>query len=149
MILESRLIPRVLKGGRATARNRMNLRSTLSWIRKPYVAPFIRSLSRSHIARLQEKPKAKAKPRASRKSTGPAKTKMTELDESLPPLVKITDIFEDLVKGVLPKLVEVAQKLDGRKIRVATMCRYFDFPLFSDRLLIFRCAVVPNRRYSR
>lgn len=43
------------------------------------------------------------------------------IDESLPPIIALTDIFSDLVSRV--NLDNAVKTLNGRKLRVGTMCR--------------------------
>lgn len=47
---------------------------------------------------------------------------MNDVDESLPPLSSLQAIFDDLVGAAQEGLLAVAKKLNGRKLRVATMC---------------------------
>lgn len=49
--------------------------------------------------------------------------KQEALNEQLPPIIALTDIFADLVGKVQDDMVKVCDKLDGRKLRVGTMCR--------------------------
>lgn len=50
-------------------------------------------------------------------------TSTQPLDQSLPPIIELGDIFKELVGNVQGDLVKVCEKLKGRKLRVGTMCR--------------------------
>ncbi|KAJ6619889.1 hypothetical protein B0H10DRAFT_2023863 [Mycena sp. CBHHK59/15] len=52
----------------------------------------------------------------------------------LPPIHEIPAIFGDLV-GRIPKIKEVAKHIDGRKLRVATMCSGTESPLLALELI--------------
>ncbi|KAJ7091441.1 hypothetical protein B0H15DRAFT_930158 [Mycena belliarum] len=52
----------------------------------------------------------------------------------LPPIHEIPDIFADLVSRV-PKIKDVAQRVEGRKLRVATMCSGTESPLLALELM--------------
>ncbi|KAG8999653.1 hypothetical protein FRB94_003868 [Tulasnella sp. JGI-2019a] len=76
----------------------------------------------------------------------------------LPPLTNISDIFADLVNRI-PDLIKVAEKLKGKKLRVATMCSGTESPLLAlmqvSRVMkrdhgvtlefehVFSCEIVP------
>jgi hypothetical protein len=56
-------------------------------------------------------------------------------DESnLPPITKISEIFADVVERV-PELKDLADRLNGRKLRVATMCSGTESPLLALGLI--------------
>ncbi|KAJ7043711.1 hypothetical protein C8F04DRAFT_1218730 [Mycena alexandri] len=52
----------------------------------------------------------------------------------LPPIHEIPAIFADLV-GRIPKIKDVAQRVEGRKLRVATMCSGTESPLLALELI--------------
>ncbi|KAG8885935.1 hypothetical protein FRB98_001541 [Tulasnella sp. 332] len=76
----------------------------------------------------------------------------------LPPLTNIGDIFTDLVKRI-PDLLKVAERMKGKKLRVATMCSGTESPLLAlmqvSRVIkrdygatlefehVFSCEIVP------
>lgn len=63
------------------------------------------------------------------------KTKLVASDSSNdPPIHKIPAIFDDLV-GRIPQIEEVAKQLQGRKMRVATMCSGTESPLLALDLI--------------
>ncbi|TFK39834.1 hypothetical protein BDQ12DRAFT_513516 [Crucibulum laeve] len=53
---------------------------------------------------------------------------------TLPPIHDIPAIFSDLV-GRIPKIKDVAEKVQGRKLRVATMCSGTESPLLALELI--------------
>lgn len=60
--------------------------------------------------------------------------KVKPLDPSLVPITNIESIFHHLVKGVQHDLKRTVTKLGGRKLRIATMCRYASFLLGSSHM---------------
>lgn len=52
----------------------------------------------------------------------------------LPPIHEIPAIFDDLVSRI-PKIKDVAQRVEGRKLRVATMCSGTESPLLALELI--------------
>ncbi|KAJ7255504.1 hypothetical protein B0H12DRAFT_1113809 [Mycena haematopus] len=67
----------------------------------------------------------------------PARTdsKVVSPDQShLPPIHDIPAIFADLVSRI-PKIKNVAQRIEGRKLRVATMCSGTESPLLALELI--------------
>jgi site-specific DNA-cytosine methylase len=63
------------------------------------------------------------------------KTKSTPPDTSdLPPIHKVPAMFADLV-GRIPQIKEVAERIKGRKLRVATMCSGTESPLLALELI--------------
>lgn len=50
-------------------------------------------------------------------------SKKVTLDETLPPIVALPEMFADLVGKADGRLDGLIKKLDGRALRVATMCR--------------------------
>ncbi|KAJ7654469.1 hypothetical protein DFH06DRAFT_1298898 [Mycena polygramma] len=52
----------------------------------------------------------------------------------LPPIHEIPAIFDDLVSRI-PKIKDVAQRIEGRKLRVATMCSGTESPLLALELI--------------
>ena len=97
------------------------------------------------------------KPRANI-STIPTKKIGRPDQSSLPPLTDVPQIFADLVNHI-PEIIELARKLNGRKIRVATMCSGTESPLLALDLIartlrkdhgvelafthVFSCEIVP------
>ncbi|KAK4048042.1 hypothetical protein OIO90_005943 [Microbotryomycetes sp. JL221] len=84
-----------------------------------------------------KKPSKKSKVR---KSTGGPKDGIKEtgpvpLDESLPPLITLDAIFKDLVGNVQQPLLSLVDKLDGRSLRVGTMCSGTESPLLALGLI--------------
>ncbi|KAL8287458.1 hypothetical protein RQP46_003316 [Phenoliferia psychrophenolica] len=57
------------------------------------------------------------------------KTVKDGVDERLPPIIALDDIFEDLLKKV--DLSNAIKTLDGRKLRVGTMCSGTESPLLA------------------
>lgn len=54
------------------------------------------------------------------------------IDESLPPLIKISDIFSDMIKRVRAEGFDDAVKhLNGRKLKIATMCSGTESPVLA------------------
>nr|GAT45746.1 predicted protein [Mycena chlorophos] len=69
------------------------------------------------------------------KATKSADSKFTPPDESeLPPIHDISAIFHDMV-GRVPKMKKVAEHVQGRKLRVATMCSGTESPLLALELI--------------
>ncbi|KAM0792935.1 hypothetical protein ACM66B_002694 [Microbotryomycetes sp. NB124-2] len=64
------------------------------------------------------------------KESGPA-----PLDDSLPPLFDLGDIFKDLVGNVQDPLSQLVDRLDGRALRVGTMCSGTESPLLALGLI--------------
>ncbi|KAF8216612.1 hypothetical protein K438DRAFT_1658017 [Mycena galopus ATCC 62051] len=66
----------------------------------------------------------------------PAKggSKTVSPDMNLPPIHEIPDIFADLVSRI-PEIKNVAQRVEGRKLRVATMCSGTESPLLALELI--------------
>ena len=52
----------------------------------------------------------------------------------LPPISDIEDIFADMTERI-PAIVDLARKLEGRKLRVATMCSGTESPLLALKLI--------------
>jgi hypothetical protein len=52
----------------------------------------------------------------------------------LPPLVDVKDMFADLVHNI-PQIKQVAEHVQGRKLRVATMCSGTESPLLAMGLM--------------
>ncbi|KAF9266900.1 hypothetical protein L218DRAFT_1074749 [Marasmius fiardii PR-910] len=69
----------------------------------------------------------------STKKTGGARGSAPDASE-LPPINDIPSIFSDLV-GRAPKIQEVAEHVEGRKLRVATMCSGTESPLLALELI--------------
>ncbi|KAJ7446763.1 hypothetical protein FB451DRAFT_1291430 [Mycena latifolia] len=68
-------------------------------------------------------------------ATSKADSKITSPDMSdLPPIHEIPDIFADLVSRI-PKIKDVAERVNGRKLRVATMCSGTESPLLALELI--------------
>jgi site-specific DNA-cytosine methylase len=58
------------------------------------------------------------------------------LEESLPPLSKNAEIFADMAKNLVAQGVEaVSNRLNGRSLRIATMCSGTESPLIAINLL--------------
>ncbi|KAJ3115629.1 hypothetical protein HDU96_000322 [Phlyctochytrium bullatum] len=57
-----------------------------------------------------------------------------EVGENLEPINKIKDMFEDMVRRN-PRFVEAIKKLNGRPLRVATMCSGTESPLLALQLI--------------
>lgn len=55
-------------------------------------------------------------------------------ESHLPPISSIPDIFTDLV-GRIPDIQKVADRIKGRKLRVATMCSGTESPLLALELI--------------
>jgi len=73
--------------------------------------------------------KGKARKKAAPK--GKAKREVnTGLDTTLPPIHEIPAIFSDLVRRI-PQIEDVAKRIHGRKLRVATMCSGTESPLLA------------------
>ena len=63
------------------------------------------------------------------------KTKSTPPDTSdLPPIHEVPAMFADLVSRI-PQIKEVAERIKGRKLRVATMCSGTESPLLALELI--------------
>ena len=52
------------------------------------------------------------------------------MSSSLPPISSVSEMFEDIVRRT-PDLVQVASHLNGRPLRVATMCSGTESPLLA------------------
>lgn len=63
-------------------------------------------------------------------SGAPDSRKLPPDQSSLPPITKVSEMFEDLVSHI-PKIQDVAEKLKGRTLRVATMCSGTESPLLA------------------
>ncbi len=69
------------------------------------------------------------------KPKGNEKGKAISVDASEdPPIHDIPSIFSDLVSRI-PKIKDVAQRVSGRKLRVATMCSGTESPLLAFELI--------------
>jgi hypothetical protein len=120
------------------------------------------------------KPAAK-KPRAAKKAkkigaddddddapTGGKKSSYTPPEESsLPPLSNLADIFADIVQRI-PEIKTAAERVKGRKLRIATMCSGTESPLLALRMItramqdkfgvafdvehVFSCEIVPFKQ---
>ncbi|KAI8904617.1 hypothetical protein DFJ77DRAFT_552162 [Powellomyces hirtus] len=55
-------------------------------------------------------------------------------EQELPPMKDLPDMFYDLVKK-MPLIADVARRLNGRKLRVATMCSGTESPLLALELI--------------
>lgn len=64
----------------------------------------------------------------------PANSKLPPDMSNLPPINEIPAMFKDLVSRI-PKIQEVVKKLNGRKLRVATMCSGTESPLLALDLI--------------
>ncbi|SCZ92470.1 BZ3500_MvSof-1268-A1-R1_Chr5-2g07888 [Microbotryum saponariae] len=62
-------------------------------------------------------------------------TKGASLDESLPPMSDLSEIFSDLVGKVKDELGQVCDQLGNRKLRVGTMCSGTESPLLALGLI--------------
>ncbi|KAH7343761.1 hypothetical protein B0J17DRAFT_713921 [Rhizoctonia solani] len=63
-------------------------------------------------------------------STGKKKQKVSVETSHLPPMASIPDMFADIV-GRMPELQKVSKHLNGRPLRVATMCSGTESPLLA------------------
>lgn len=78
-------------------------------------------------------PSKASKGKARKKAAPKAKAKRevnTGLDTTLPPIHEIPAIFSDLVRRI-PQIEDVAKRIHGRKLRVATMCSGTESPLLA------------------
>ena len=82
-------------------------------------------------------------------------------DSSLPPISRLPDIFLDIVSR-LPEVETLAEHIQGRKLRVATMCSGTESPLLALNLIsramtekfgttievehVFSCEIVPFKQ---
>ncbi|KAI0061030.1 hypothetical protein BV25DRAFT_1870977 [Artomyces pyxidatus] len=82
-------------------------------------------------------------------------------DSSLPPISDIAAIFQDIVSRI-PEIRDVADRIKGRKLRVATMCSGTESPLLALNLItramtdqfnttldvehVFSCEIVPFKQ---
>lgn len=82
-------------------------------------------------------------------------------DSSLPPISRLPDIFLDIVSR-LPDVKTLAEHIQGRKLRVATMCSGTESPLLALNLIsramtekfgntievehVFSCEIVPFKQ---
>ncbi len=82
-------------------------------------------------------------------------------DSSLPPISRLPDIFLDIVSR-LPEVKTLAEHIQGRKLRVATMCSGTESPLLALNLIsramtekfgntiqvehVFSCEIVPFKQ---
>ncbi|TFY66733.1 hypothetical protein EVG20_g4345 [Dentipellis fragilis] len=82
-------------------------------------------------------------------------------ESSLPPISDLPSIFSDLVSRI-PDIVDVAKRVNGRKLRVATMCSGTESPLLALNLIrramqeqsgidldvehVFSCEIVPYKQ---
>jgi hypothetical protein len=69
-----------------------------------------------------------------REATSKEKSKAPPDESDLPPINKIPDMFNDMVTRI-PKLVKVAERVKGRKLRIATMCSGTESPLLALDLI--------------
>jgi len=92
-------------------------------------------------------------------STG--KEKLAPEESPLPPISHIPAIFSDIVSRV-PEIAQVAERIKGRKLRVATMCSGTESPLLALGLItrsiqeqfgvglevehVFSCEIVPFKQ---
>ncbi len=85
--------------------------------------------------------------------TGKKEKYISPEDSSLPPISRLPDIFLDIVSR-LPDVKTLAEHIQGRKLRVATMCSGTESPLLALNLIsramtekfgntIVRCAGFP------
>lgn len=79
---------------------------------------------------------------------------MNDVNEDLPPLSSLQAIFGDLVGASVDGLKKVAKKLNGRKLRVATMCSCVAriscaIEMLTDQAHSSSFAEERNRLYSR
>jgi hypothetical protein len=74
-------------------------------------------------------------------------SKRTRLDENLPPLHDITEIFADLTsKAIEGGFSKALDHLGNRPLRVATMCSGTESPLLALGL-IKDCKLLPDPRF--
>ncbi|KAK4046509.1 hypothetical protein OIV83_006035 [Microbotryomycetes sp. JL201] len=86
-----------------------------------------------------DRPEKSSKKTKGRKSTGGATSNKENgpapLDDSLPPLVDLGDIFKDLVGNVQEPLAQLVDVLGDRALRVGTMCSGTESPLLALGLI--------------
>ncbi|KZT21583.1 hypothetical protein NEOLEDRAFT_1164553 [Neolentinus lepideus HHB14362 ss-1] len=80
------------------------------------------------------KGKGKAKAKSSMKGLGGPKTQGTTVASDLPPIHDIRAMFSDLVRNI-PEIKGVAEQIQGRKLRVATMCSGTESPLLALEMI--------------
>lgn len=104
----------------------------------------VRSKPQPHRKQMQPKPSARQLPnvrpsgnnRMRKLLNRDLKTQPKGLDERLPPLVNIGDIFNDLTVRALPLgLHEALKQVKGCRIRVATMCSGTESPLLAIEMI--------------
>ncbi|KAI0042198.1 hypothetical protein FA95DRAFT_1682698 [Auriscalpium vulgare] len=94
-------------------------------------------------------------------TTGKKEKYVSPEDSPLPPLSHIPSIFADIVDRI-PDILDVAKKINGRKLRVATMCSGTESPLLALNLIsrameekwgtkldiehVFSCEIVPFKQ---
>ena len=93
--------------------------------------------------------------------TGKKEKYISPEDSSLPPISRLPDIFLDIVSR-LPDVKTLAEHIQGRKLRVATMCSGTESPLLALNLIsramtekfgntievehVFSCEIVPFKQ---
>jgi hypothetical protein len=93
--------------------------------------------------------------------TGKKEKYVSPEDSSLPPISRLPDIFLDIVSR-LPDVKTLAEHIQGRKLRVATMCSGTESPLLALNLIsramtekfgntievehVFSCEIVPFKQ---
>ena len=84
----------------------------------------------------EQTPIKKAKLKSQSTIDGGARVKGPMDLTNLPPIFKLEEMFEDIVgNSALSGIEELLEKLDGRKLRVATMCSGTESPLLVRSLL--------------
>lgn len=94
-------------------------------------------------------------------TVGKKDNKIAPDDSSFPPISDIPAIFADIVKRI-PDIAEVAKRIEGRKLRIATMCSGTESPLLAFGLIqkavqeqykvdlemehVFSCEIVPFKQ---
>ncbi|TFK48552.1 hypothetical protein OE88DRAFT_1664437 [Heliocybe sulcata] len=84
----------------------------------------------------EERPKGKSKTKAKSgvKGLGASKGQAATVSSDLPPIHDIRAMFSDLV-GNIPEIRGVAEHIQGRKLRVATMCSGTESPLLALEMI--------------
>ena len=93
--------------------------------------------------------------------TGKREKYVSPEDSSLPPISRLPDIFLDIVSR-LSEVKALAERIEGRKLRVATMCSGTESPLLALNLIsramtekfgitievehVFSCEIVPFKQ---
>ncbi|KAI9805360.1 MAG: hypothetical protein M1833_005813 [Piccolia ochrophora] len=87
-------------------------------------------------ASVPEKVSAKAKNAQVQKRNKDSWTYKSGIDESLKPLHDIEEIFDDMTaKAVNQGLLDTIQRLNGRKLKIATMCSGTESPILALQLV--------------